>query len=337
MTHLLPLLVAGVGSMALPHAALAWGDTGHHMISSLAAEALPEELPEFLRTEDMPFLIGELGREPDRWKGSGGTHDFEEDPGHYIDLDDEGRVLAGPTLEELPESRRDYDTLLREVDQTQYDAGYLYYELIGGWQQLRKDFGYWRALVAAEENATDPAQKARFARDREIREMLIVRDLGIWSHYVADASQPLHVSIHFNGWGDHPNPQGYSTETDLHGRFEGKFVQANIELAELEALVPEATDTNATTIEQRVRSYLTDSYEQVIPLYEAEGRGEFDAPNEAGEAFAATRMADAVGELRDLIVLAWENSANVGLGWPETTLADVESGADPTASFFGLD
>jgi hypothetical protein len=28
--------------------------------------------------------------------------------------------------------------------------------------------------------------------------------LGIWSHYGGDASQPLHVSIHYNGWGDYP-------------------------------------------------------------------------------------------------------------------------------------
>jgi len=71
-------------------------------------------------------------------------------------------------------------------------------------QQLTKDFGYWRALVVAEQHANDPAEAARFARDRQIREMLTIRDLGVWTHYVGDASQPLHISIHYNGWGNYP-------------------------------------------------------------------------------------------------------------------------------------
>jgi hypothetical protein len=48
------------------------------------------------------------------------------------------------------------------------------------------------------------AEAARFARDRQIREMLTIRDLGVWTHYVGDASQPLHISIHYNGWGNYP-------------------------------------------------------------------------------------------------------------------------------------
>ena len=33
-------------------------------------------------------------------------------------------------------------------------AGYLPYSIVDGWQQLVKDFGYWRVLVAATETAT---------------------------------------------------------------------------------------------------------------------------------------------------------------------------------------
>jgi hypothetical protein len=36
--------------------------------------------------------------------------------------------------------------------------------------------------------------------------MLILRDLGVWSHYVADASNPMHTTIHSDGWGEYPNP-----------------------------------------------------------------------------------------------------------------------------------
>jgi len=43
-----------------------------------------------------------------------------------------------------------------------------------------------------------------------LREKITLHDIGIWSHYVGDASQPLHVSVHLNGWGNFPNPNGYS-------------------------------------------------------------------------------------------------------------------------------
>ena len=35
----------------------------------------------------------------------------------------------------------------------------------------------------------------------------------------------MHVSVHFNGWGDYPNQQGYTTSKKLHAYFEGAFVR----------------------------------------------------------------------------------------------------------------
>ena len=58
-----------------------------------------------------------------------------------------------------------------------------------------------------------------------LREKLTLRDIGIWSHYVGDASQPLHVSVHFNGWGDYPNPAGYTNSKKIHAYFEGELVR----------------------------------------------------------------------------------------------------------------
>ena len=38
--------------------------------------------------------------------------------------------------------------------------------------------------------------------------------MGVMGHYVGDGSQPLHTTVHFNGWvGD--NPKGYTTKTDF--------------------------------------------------------------------------------------------------------------------------
>ncbi len=66
------------------------------MIGRLAMETLPADLPAFLRSRVAVEAIGELAREPDRWKDAGRIHDAERDPAHYLDLDDGGKVVGGP-------------------------------------------------------------------------------------------------------------------------------------------------------------------------------------------------------------------------------------------------
>ena len=89
------------------------------------------------------------------------------------------------------------------------------------------------------------------------------------------------------------------------------------------------------SIIDRVRTYIGASNAQVIPLYELERQGAFDGPNEAGEDFVATRMAAAVAEIRDLVVMAWSASESAEVGFPSVTLSDVTGGEDPTAALFG--
>ncbi len=315
----------------------AWGATGHFMISQLAAQALPAELPAFLRTAEIPYVMGELGRELDMSKGQGQTHDFERDPGHYVDFFDDGKTLGGgPALADLPVSRRDFDTALRAVNQTQYGVGYLPYSIVDGWQQIRADFAYIRALNAGEKFADDPAAAARIVRDREIREMLTIRDIGVWSHYIADATMPLHLSVHFDGWGDYPNPKGYFAGRGLHAKFEGVFVRSNITAMEVSAKLPAARDITGD-IWAETKAYLKADLDQVIPLFELELAKAFDGPNKAGEDFVASRMAAAVAEIRDLLVFAWHDSANAQIGYPPVKISDIEKGMDPTDALFGLD
>jgi hypothetical protein len=136
-----------------------------------------------------------MGRELDRSKGSGKMHDAERDPGHYIDLAEDGAVMGVLPLSQLPVTREEYDTLLWAKGFTQYKAGYLPYSIVDGWQQIRKDFAYWRATVKGAETATTPEERAWFEADRRLREKLTIRDIGIWSHYGGDASQPLHGEV----------------------------------------------------------------------------------------------------------------------------------------------
>ncbi len=172
----------------------------------------PAELPAFLRGPEAAARIGLLSQEPDTTRNAGQPHDWDLDPGHFLDVSDDMTILGGPRLSALPPSRRDYDTALRAVGFDQYKAGFLPYNILDGYQQLVKDFALLRAYQASVKNAAkfklDAAGRRDLARLLSLRQMLTLRDLGYWAHFVEDASQPMHVSVHYNGWGDGPQPAG---------------------------------------------------------------------------------------------------------------------------------
>ena len=258
-------------SLAAAPRALAWGATGHRLIGQAAAAALPAELPAFLHTPQAIEDVGELAREPDRWKGSGKTHDSSRDPGHFVDIDDNGKVLGGPALNALPPTRADYDAALRAVGSDSYRAGYLPYSIIDGWQQLTKDFAYWRVLTAAIPRERDPVRRGLVgARSGQAR---AADPVAIWasrSHYVGDGSQPMHASVHYNGWGDYPNPHGY-TQDRVHGPFEGVFVRQFVSLKAVRAAMPPPRPCAA--IEACTADYLSQTAASVVPFYDMQKAG----------------------------------------------------------------
>jgi hypothetical protein len=306
------------------NAAFAWGATGHEWISGIAIESLPDELPSFVRTPAAVAKIALLGRELDRSKGAGKMHDRERDGGHYISLADDGSVFGLP-LESLPPTREEYDSALRAKRSTQYRAGYLPYAIIDGWQQLRQDFAYWRADVVAARTAADAADRAWFDSDRALREMLIIRDLGVWSHYVGDASQPLHVSVHHKGWGNYPNPNNFTTSKELAPYVEGAFVRANLDRAAVRRALAPYRECGCT-IEGRTRILVLETHAQVVPLYELERRGGFHQGDARGIEFTVARLAAGSAALRDMIIDAWRESASMGVGYPEINVQDIEAG-----------
>ena len=89
---------------------------------------------------------------------------------------------------------------------------------------------------------------------------LTIRDIGVWSHYVGDASQPLHVSVHFK----------------IHAYFEGEFVRHNLSRAAVAAEVGPYQPCNCPiAIEQETRALLLATLVQVEPLYQLEKEGAF--------------------------------------------------------------
>jgi len=337
--RLRPILVASAAVLGVLGAAgqvLAWGATGHRMISEAAMEALPATLPAFLKRPEVVEAIGEYAREPDRSRNAGQPHDADLDPGHFIDLDDQGKTLAGTPINAMPRDLEDYESAVHGAGASIRKAGYLYYNLIDGYQQLVKDFAYIRVETLALSRWTDPQDKAWLERDLKLREALTVRDLGVWSHFVGDASQPMHVSIHYNGWGEFPNPKNY-TEDKIHGPFEGEFVVANATPASLTAAMP-APAVCPGPIQGCIAAYLSATAAKVQPLYALWTEGGFKPGDRRGVIFADERLGAAAAELRDLVVKAWAESEDGAVGHPEIKVRDVEAGTPvPFATLHGDD
>ncbi len=349
------IALAVSASLSASNAAFAWGHSGHVGISTLAIQNLPSDLPAFVRGASPAQFIGELGAEADESKTTGaltsatGTattrtvHDAERDNGHFIDIDDNGFALGGSVaLSALPATREAFDTAERAASnpagQDQYTVGYLPYQMLDGFQQVRKDFGMWRALQAGLATATTPSDIAYFRYQISVRQQLTLRDIGYWSHFVADASQPMHVSVHFNGWGNYANPRGY-TNAGIHSPFEGAFVRNFVDFTTL--TIRPYIDRGTTTNERRVPAYLAETLAQVIPTYEAElnsGHDGYKTNQPLEYAVVSQQLAAGAAELRDQIVDAWNQSTNITVGFPLVRVDDAIAGrVKIIPSTFGAD
>ncbi len=333
-------ILAGLlsGAMLVPAPVLAWGHTGHVMLSKIAIQKLPDEIPAFVRTAQAIQEISELGAEADVSKSTGNyttgeypavrtalaIHDAERDNGHFVDLNDDGTVLGGVPFSPLQLSRRDYDTQLRAVGQNQYFVGYLQYNMVDHWQQIRKDFAYIRAFTKAIQTAPTASDRAFFQYQLQLRQILTLRDIGYWTHFVADGSQPMHVSVHFNGWGNYPNPNNYTT-APIHAPFEGNFVKSFVSFDAVAAAVPAYSDCNCA-IEQRVVTYLQATLAQTGAVYAAGSTDLYVNPLPGEVNIATARLAAGAAEIRDQIVDAWRQSARITVGFPLIKVSDIENG-----------
>ena len=162
-------------------------------------------------------------------------------------------------------------------------------------QRVRLEFRLWR---------TTPD-----GRTRGWIEQRIINDAGLLAHYVTDGANPLHTTIHHHGWiGD--NPRGFAVDRELHARFEGKYVQARITLADLVPQI-ERQPRVLTAVHSDILEYLKASHTQVERLYDTDKRAAFGEMTTEPEnkRFTVERLAFGARMLRDLWWTAWVTSA----------------------------
>jgi hypothetical protein len=315
----------------LPARALAWGATGHTMINRLAAESLPDSVPAFVRTASAVDEIATLGPEEDRIKDAGQSWDDDNDPGHYLDIGDDGTVDGVVRLDALPKDMAAYTKALESAGSDPYHTGYVPYTIMDGFERVRKDFAIWRVDAYMATHATTDSARAAFDRDRALREDLTLRDIGDWGHFVGDGSQPLHITIHYNGWGNYLDPNNY-TKNHIHSFFESDFVDQYAKIADVRAKVTPYVPLNPATLltqEQigtMVGAYLSGTAKAVDPLYALYAAQGFQTGSQRAIDFTDEQLARGAIMLRNLIAIAWEDSLNQGFGYPEIPVRDVLSG-----------
>lgn len=306
--------------------ASAWDYTGHRMVNQLALAALPADFPAFVREPANAERIAFLAGEPDRWrnvpdamiKQSGGSW-----TDHFCDLEQ----LPAAGLDPAGVTSFRYDFILqfaagrathlanfpmidpaKDADHTAEWPGFAPWAITEYYLRLKSGFSSLKALK--ELGTPEEVANARAS---------ILYVMGVMGHYVGDCAQPLHTTIHHNGWIG-PNPNGYTVWSGFHAWIDGGFIaKAGIKL---EDIIPRVTPAQPLALVAQpdgrdpffvaTMGYLIEQNKLVEPLYALEKQGVFKADvaatSTAGQEFIKARLLTGGEMLARIWTTAWKNA-----------------------------
>lgn len=285
----------------------AWGRKGHEIVPTEAALALPDTMPAFF-TKNADRLTA-LGSQPDRWRFKELKHLAGANiPDHYMNWE--------PVKEkELPTDRYAYARMIQDSDLERGDSGPQYngtlpYRMAELFEGLVAEFALYRMEL---ERTPDGGANALL---RQLEENAIYT-AGILSHYVADATQPLHASVHHDGWDEkfEPNPGGFRTKPGVHREFEVFLVNEAVTQEEVRRRIPPAQVFEGDPLQLGVE-LVKESNGLVKGLYKLESEGKLNPwkPHPEGVELATNRLARGAQLLRDLWYSAWVRSEAIAKG-----------------------
>jgi hypothetical protein len=289
---------------------VAWGERGHQTVNRAAVRAIPDDGPVFLRAhEDWIVYLAGI---PDSWRQASEPFlKIIEDPNHGWFREQ----FAFMTDKDVPRSRYEFVLALDAEHRRLVAAGA---GKVAALTNVRWTGTMPYAAVETYEQMVAGMRRYRAAKakgaDTRMVELEIASYMGRLGHYTADGAQPLHDTIHHDGW-QGTNPKGYTTDPRVHGRFESQLVdsmkltsddvQANVPAA---VVLPDAFDA--------VIAHLADAAAHVDEVYQLDKIGVFapDAPQASAEragaeALVRRQITRAAALLRDLAYTAWIRSA----------------------------
>lgn len=304
------VILATAAALCGPQSAHAWWARGHAVVARVAVQTLPADGPIFLKkyVED----IGEGAIVPDQWRDLSYPFAFEKD--------EEGSKHGWPVeryafLKQLPRSRtelalaldREYATRpdpvaaipsRRRADGLPYAAAESYGHLLAGFRVLRQARAAGKPTEFLESNC------ALYA--------------AVLAHYIGDGAEPLHDTIHTQGWVG-PNPNGYRVTPantsdrnvlNIHRLFEGVYVD-KIELRDGDVIGRIGAPRHLTgDVFQLIVDYLSENNRKVEAIYKIDKRHGFeDANDKEAREMVYSSIATGASMLRDLVHRAWLESA----------------------------
>ena len=307
-----------VGLLIGPADVHAWDYLRHRFVNQLALASLPKNFPAFVRTATNTERILFLGGEPDRWRNQRDRAlRHLNSPDHYLDIEDLEPYQLKPAqlshfryeyVEQMAAARVRLKLPLpsENADRIKGHPGFLPWAINENYLKLVSAFSY---LKVFEEMGT-PLEIANARAN-------VVYRMGILSHFIGDASQPLHTTRHFNGWvGD--NPKDYTVSRRFHSWIDGGFLEAiggHDEKALLAKVrpakrlaTPESTD-DASGRFQAVMQYILGQHALVEPLYQLNKEGDLSPDKPAkGKAFLQAQLQKSGSVLGDMWVTAWQEA-----------------------------
>lgn len=296
------LAVSLAALLSVPTAAFPWGTRAHSVIDRTAVDALPADGPVFLK-QYVDYIAGSASI-PDTWRqASEPFSKIEEDPNHgwfreqfsFMKVIPRSRYEFVLALyqENLRIQKSDPENAkrmnVRWTGTLPYAAAEVYGHLVADMRYLRRARAH--------------------GQDEKFLEQTCAFYVAWLGHYIGDGSQPLHDTIHHDGW-QGPDPKGYTRDPKIHGRFESQYVDA-IALSEGDILprigAPGHLDGDVFNL---ILGHLDQAATHVEAIYQLDKRNAFADPHdhEARE-MVYERTADGARMLRDLVYRAWLESA----------------------------
>jgi hypothetical protein len=320
------LTLGALALLALP--ARAWDYPGHRIVNEVALASLPADFPSFVHDPANAERIAWLSGEPDRWRSTPdlpARHVNAID--HYIDLEQLDEAgLSAATVSAFryefaaqfaagraahPQNFPAIDPA-KDSDHTREWCGFLPWTITEYFGKLRGEFA--RLKVLEELGTSEDVAQTKAS---------ICELMGVMGHFVGDGSQPLHTTIHHNGWVG-PNPQGYTTWKGFHYWIDGGFIlKAGITFDGVRARVTPveafampsvaAPGAGRDPMFGYVMDYLLAQHELVEPIYQLEKAGKLnhdDQPaNPEGRAFIEKQLLVAGEMLGRVWYTAWSTAA----------------------------
>jgi biopolymer transport protein ExbD len=266
----------------------AWHGKGHAKVARAAALSLPDSAPAFLREGAGAIAV------------------------HSIEPDTLTRPIAPPALHAATSSDHYFDMELVEGVELPADR----YAFIAMCQKKGLAPDKVGLLPYAIQEATGRlavalAEHRRWPDDKDIQAKALLY-AGLLTHLAADACQPLHTTIHFDG---RVGPDGKRTGKGIHLKVDALIQKLPVTP---EKLAQQAKIDKIDDLPKAIAAQIAASHGQVDRVYElAEAIPAADAAlpadADAVREFAAERMQSAVDFSASLFMAAWRMSEKIEL------------------------